>query len=300
MRKLPQPFYSDGLRLDGQFYLPDDLSPGQRRPLVVVCSGFTGMSNIHPERFARWLTARGYLCFGFDYRGYGKSEGPRFRVILDEQVRDIRHAVSVAAASRLVDVKNVFLVGWAMGGGLVLDAGRELDEVKGIGAVNGFYDGPGFLQYWHGQEGNLDTFRDRIRAERFRRATTGIAEYVDPFDIYPLDEITNQYVRASLVPVEGYEATICSFELAESLLRWSVLPNAPKLRLPLFLAHGDRNKLHPIEQFVQLQDKYGGPVQALVLKDAGHTEWMHDDNQIFLQLCDGLHDWLQKQIVSTD
>jgi hypothetical protein len=34
-----------------------------------------------------------------------------------------------------------------MGGGLVIDATRELDEMKGFGAVNGLYDGSGFLQH---------------------------------------------------------------------------------------------------------------------------------------------------------
>ncbi|HKR48283.1 MAG TPA: alpha/beta fold hydrolase, partial [Pseudonocardiaceae bacterium] len=273
-------------------------SPGQRCPLVIVCSGFTGMSKIHPERFARWLTRRGYLCFSFDYRGYGESEGPRFRVILDEQVRDIRNAVAVAAASKLADAKNVFLLGWAMGGGLVLDAARELDGVRGICAVNGLYDGPGF-QYAHRGEGGLAAFRRRIREERFRRATTGIAEYVDPFDIYPLDEVTRRYVTDSLEPVEGYEATLCSFELAESMLRWSVLPTAPDLRLPLFLVHGDSNKLHPAAQAAELGAKYGGPVEVLSLEGAGHTEWMHDDDPLFARLCDRLHGWLQKQIFAS-
>jgi uncharacterized protein len=297
VRKLPQHFYSDGLRLDGQFYLPDDLPSGRHRPLVIVCSGFTGMYKIHPERFARWLTRHGYLCFGFDYRGYGESEGPRFRVILEEQIRDIRNAVAVAVASKLVDTENVFLLGWAMGGGLVLDAARELEEVKGICAVNGLYDGPGFQRAHRGTEG-LATFRRRIRDERFRRAATGIAQYVDPFDIYPLDEVTRQYVRASLAPVEGYDATLCSFELAESLLRWSILPTAPELQLPLFLVHGDSNKLHPAEQAVELRAKYGGPVEIFWLEDAGHTEWMHDDHPLFTRLCDRLHGWFQQQIVS--
>jgi len=292
VRSLQQHFYSDGLRLDGQFYVPDDFSPGQRRPLVIACSGFTGMRKIHPERFARWLTQRGYVCFGFDYRGYGKSEGPRFRVVIEEQVRDIRNAISVAAASKLVDHENIFLLGWAMGGGLVLDTARELDGLRGICAVNGLYDGALFQLAHRGADG-LGSLRRRIRDERFRRATTGIAEYVDPFDVYPLDDLTRQYVTASLEPVEGYEATVCSFELAESLLRWSVLPTVPDLRLPLFVAHGDRNELHPTEQLTELRKQYGGPIEVLWLEGAGHTEWMHDDDPIFAYLCNRLHSWIQ-------
>ncbi|MFE0020929.1 alpha/beta hydrolase [Amycolatopsis sp. NPDC059021] len=264
---------------------------GDRRCLLVVCSGFTGLCKIHPERFARWFTRHGYVCFGFDYRGYGNSEGVRFRVLLEEQVRDIRSAVTFASALSCVDSENVFLAGWAMGGGLVIDAARELDGLKGLAAVNGLFDGVRFQLSHRGEEG-LAKFRRRISAERLRRSLTGIAEYVDPFEVYPLDEVTRQYVTQSLESVEGYEDTVCSFELAESLLRWSVLPIAPALRLPLFLAHGDRNELHLTEQASDLKACYGGPVEAVSLSGAGHTEWMHDGNPVFAQLCERLCGWL--------
>jgi hypothetical protein len=286
--------YSDGLRLDGRLYLPDDPVRDDHHPLVVACSGFTGLYQIHPARFARWLTRRGYACFSVDYRGYGQSEGPRFRVLLEEQVRDIRSAVSVAVRSRHVDRRNVFLLGWAMGAGLVVDAARELPEVAGICALNGLYDGLEF-QLSHRGEAGLAEFRERIAAERARRAVTGIAEFVDPFDVYPLDEVTRAYVRSSLNPLEAYEATTCSFELAESLLRWSVLPAAPRLQLPLFLAHGEDNALHAPGQAVALAGAYGGPVDLHWLKGAGHTEWMQDDNPIFIDLCEQLYRWLEGQ-----
>jgi hypothetical protein len=285
--------HSDGLRLDGRLYLPDGRAPGRPRPLVVACSGFTGLHQIHPARFARWLTERDYVCFSVDYRGYGQSEGPRFRVILEEQIRDIRSAVSVAVGARPVDRRNVFLLGWAMGGGLVIDAARELDGIAGICAINGLYDGLEF-QLAHRGEAGLAEFRERIAAERTRRAVTGIAEFVDPFDVYPLDEVTRGYVRSALDPVAAYEATTCSFELAESLLRWSVLPVAPRIRFPLFLAHGKDNALHPPAQASALAEVYGGPVETQWLAGAGHTEWMQDDNPIFLDLCDRLYRWLEE------
>lgn len=293
MQISPRRFYSDGLRIDGRFYLPESRSqPDRKLPLLVVCSGFTGLCKIHPERFARWFTRQGYACFGFDYRGFGNSEGVRFRVLLEEQVRDIRNAVTFASSSQYVDSENVFLAGWAMGGGLVIDAARELPELKAIAAINGLFDGVSFQLSHRGEEG-LAEFRERVRAERFRRSLTGIAEFVDPFEIYLLDEVTRNYVTTSLESVEGYDDTVCSFELAESMLRWSVLPTAPELRLPLFLAHGDRNELHLAEQADDLGARYGGPVEILNLAGAGHTEWMHDGNPVFLQLCERLHDWLK-------
>lgn len=285
-------FHSDGLRLDGRLYQPDDADPDGRRPLVVACSGFTGLAQIHPARFARWLTRRGYLTFGFDYRGYGRSEGPRSRVLLEEQVRDIRSAVSAVASLPQVDHRSIFLLGWAMGAGLVIDAARELEPVTGLCVVNGLYDGLDF-QLWHRGEAGLAALRERIAAERADRAATGAAAYVAPFDIYPLDETTCGYVSSTLVPLADYEATSCSFEFAESLLRWSVLPAAPRLRLPLFVAHGTENALHPPRQASALAAAYGGPVELDWLDGVGHTEWMQDDHPTFIDLCERMYRWLE-------
>ena len=63
-------FYSEGLKLDATFYLPDQGSEDPSRPIIVVCSGFMGLNSIHPARFARALTPLGYTTFGFDYPAY--------------------------------------------------------------------------------------------------------------------------------------------------------------------------------------------------------------------------------------
>jgi uncharacterized protein len=285
-------FYSDGYVLDGRIYWPDDYSPDGRYPLVIACSGFTGLHQIHPARFARYLTARGYLCFSFDYRGFGDSEGEKMRVILEEQVRDIRSAVATAIALPSVERGNVVLLGWAMGAGLVLDAARELPGVSGLCCLNGLYDGADF-QRWHRGEEGLAQLRSDIEDEGRRRAHTGKLRWVDPFTIYPLDPVTESYVTGTLHTFDAYDASACSFELAESLLRWSVLPQAPQMNLPLFLAHGEDNKLHPPHQASALADAYGGPVQVEWLAKAGHTEWMEDDHPTFRDLCDRLHSWLE-------
>ncbi len=51
------PVISDGLRLDGAFFTDENVN-NPDLPIVIVCSGFTGQKNIHPERYARALTAK--------------------------------------------------------------------------------------------------------------------------------------------------------------------------------------------------------------------------------------------------
>ncbi|WP_107661296.1 alpha/beta hydrolase [Nocardia suismassiliense] len=295
MESLELRFYSDGAQLDGRLYLPQGHTGQGGLPLVIACSGFLGLYRIHPERFARYLTTRGFACYGFDYRGHGESGGTRNRVLLEELVRDIRCAVTASSASWHVNRDNVFLLGWAMGAGLVLDAVRELPGVKGIICVNGLYDGLDFHTSHRGQQG-LHNFRQWINNERLRRARSGQAEMVAPFEIYPLDEQTQEYVTESLEGIPGYDTSVTSFEFAESLIRWSVMPIVASATLPLFIAHGTSNGLHPKEQAEAVVAAYGGPTTTYWMPNAGHTEWMQDHDPQFQRLCAAIFDWLSSQV----
>ncbi len=52
-------FYSDGHRLDGLLYVPPGLEPGERRPTVVLCPGFTYIKSLALPDIARSLNAAG-------------------------------------------------------------------------------------------------------------------------------------------------------------------------------------------------------------------------------------------------
>jgi len=286
-------FFSDGLTLHGTFYLPEGHDASTPRPLVLPCSGFTGLNDIHPARFARFLTARGRLCFGFDYRGFAKSEGERGRVLLEEQVRDILSAVAFASGDPRVDAERIVLLGWGMGAGLVLDAARERPGVVGVIGANGFYNGARFQRAHRGEDG-YQRFLETINAQLGRQARTGEIERVDPFDLYPLDPQSREYVDNVLRKNPDYDTTGYHYELAASLARWNPEAYGPQMDLPLLVAHGDRNMLHPTVEAESLMQAYAGPKELFWIEGAGHTEFMHDDDPKFLALAGRIEAWLSK------
>lgn len=294
MRQESIRFFSDGRALTGSFFFPDTPADG-RRPLIIPCSGFTGLCSIHPARFSRHLTSRGHCCFGFDYRGFAESEGERGRVLLEEQVRDIIHAVAAAGAHERVDPSRIVLLGWGMGAGLVLDAARKLNGVAGIIAANGFYDGDRFCRAHHSSD-SYRRFRDSVAGERRERARSGTAARGDPFDIYPLDAQSREYVDNVLRKNPDYDTTAYSWELADSLLRWNVEAYAAGMDIPLLVAHGDENRLHPVEEAQSLYDAYGGPKELFWLKGAGHTEFMLDDDPRFQALAAHIEEWIRRTL----
>lgn len=81
MRSSPLPFFSTGLRLDADLHVPEDGGAAAPYPVVVAASGYQGLKVIHPERFARALTRRGFAVLAFDYRGSSALDDEALRAL---------------------------------------------------------------------------------------------------------------------------------------------------------------------------------------------------------------------------
>src|SRR5262249_51203630 len=71
----PVTFYSEGVKLAGDLFLPADIKPGERRAGIVLCHGYTGVRSIYLPDNARILAEAGYVVLTFDYKGWGDSDG---------------------------------------------------------------------------------------------------------------------------------------------------------------------------------------------------------------------------------
>ena len=112
-------FYSEGSRLEGDIFLPDDLRSGEQRPGIVLCHGFTGLRELVLPDYAKVFAAAGYVALSFDYRGFGGSEGEKWRLLPLEQVDDIRNAITFLQAQDEVDAERIGIWGTSFGGGHV-------------------------------------------------------------------------------------------------------------------------------------------------------------------------------------
>lgn len=295
MQRRPVLFFSDGLQLDGDLYLPDDLAPDERRPTIVSCSGYTGLKDLHPERFARALVPHGYVCLAFDYRGFGRSEGERGRLVPQDQVEDVRAAISFLETVPEVAADRIALVGWALGGGIAVAEAADDPRVKAVATVNAIGDGERSTRAMHDAE-SWRRLLDRIGSDRRQRAVTGTSEHVHPFEIIRLDPVTRGYVDAELYKADGYGADV-TLESADYLLRFR--PEALVDRIaprPLLLVHGAENKLHLPEESEELHRRAGEPTQLVLLEEKGHTEWMLDADPTFIHLAGMLRTFLDASL----
>src|ERR1700731_17390 len=181
---MPKPvtFFSEGVKLAGDLYLPDDLARGEKRAGIVLCHGYTGVRNIYLPDNARVLTEAGYVVLNFDYKGWGDSEGPKTRLAPYSRVADVQAALTFLAAQPEVAADLLGIYGTSYGGATVVWVAAVDPRVKCTVSVVGVGNG----QRWMRSVRRPDEYHDlleRSTADRVRRVTEGHSEFVERAEI---------------------------------------------------------------------------------------------------------------------
>lgn len=278
-------FFSNGYRLSAKLYLPDSYREGQKLPCIIPNSGYMGLNEIYPALYARALTKKGYAAFGFDYRGFLENEGPAGVCKLEEQVEDIRNAVTFVKTLPQVDADRIGLIGWGMAAALVMGAAVKEPDVKAAAGLNGFYNARKWLKSVY-RYADYVALENTIAQERTRFVTEGTRRFDNPFVYYPLDPDTDTVVKDHLYVVKGYGQEI-SLEFGQSLLDFNAEEFADKLDIPVFVGHGKDNLLHPLSGSVDFYELVHSKKELYII-DGKHNDFMFDDHAVFQQLVDKL------------
>lgn len=297
MKQRQVSFYSEGFKLDGTIYLPDDYLEGEKRPAIIPNSGYQGFNEFYPRLFAENLTKAGYVCLGFDYRGFANSEGEKGRVILDEQVEDIINAISFLQVQPEVDPEQIGLIGWGMGGSNVVQVTAKDKRVKAVAALNGFFDGERWLKSIHSYVEWTNIVKT-VEEDRVQRVVTGKSQLADPFIHYPLDPATKDYVEKELVPLSPFGKQT-QLQFTDSIMNMNVEKVVADISsVPLFIGHGKDNLLHPLDESRALYKAANEPKYLYVI-DGKHNDFMYDKHPIFQSLIDELTAFFNTHIALT-
>jgi dipeptidyl aminopeptidase/acylaminoacyl peptidase len=264
-------FYSEGVKLKGDVYTPDGLSPGESRGAVLLCHGYTGVKDLYLPDAARVLNGAGYVAMTFDYKGWGDSEGTRSRLAPYGRVLDVQAAMTFLGLQPEVDPERLGLLGVSYGGATVTWVGAVDPRARCVVSVVGIGNGA----RWMSRVRRMDEWFDlleRSRADRARRATTGVSEYVERSEILLPDRQSAELAAAArcnnpaavnAIPLEYVDDTI-GFNP-----EWIVDRISPR---PILFITTDNDRLVPPEESEQLYAHAGEPKKLLVLKGYGHYE----------------------------
>jgi uncharacterized protein len=251
-------FFSEGARLEGDLMLPSDLKTGERRPGIVLCHGFTGVRSFFLEDYAKVFVRGGFAALTFDYRGWGGSEGEKWRLIPIEQVDDIRNAISFLEAQAMIDPERLGLWGTSYGGAHAPYVAAVDTRVKAAVGQVGFAEGDRFLLDVRGYGERVELLH-RIAADRKRRAFEGVSEKVNSrFLLCSSQSVEFARKRAEANP--GAPISEVTLETAEKTMEYKPLEVVDRIAPRALLLIGARDdNVCPIEGYQKLHHERANP-----------------------------------------
>lgn len=256
-------FFSEGICMEGDLCLPSDLKPAERRPGVVLCHGFTGVRSVILGDYAKVFAGAGFVTLTFDYRGFGGSEGTKWRLIPLEQIDDIRNAISFFETLPEVDPERIGLWGTSFGGGHAPYAAAVDSRIKAAVGQVGFGDGERFLldTRLFGERAELTR---KVADDRRRRAVEGTGERLDP-----LAALNSNQTSAFLAPaLKASPSMLCdlSWETMEKTLEYKPVEIVDRIAPRALLLIGARDDdLCKIEGYEKLFERAREPKKLVVL-----------------------------------
>src|SRR5947209_7938980 len=269
--KTPVTFYSEGVKLDGDVYVPDDVRPREKRAGIVLCHGYTGVKDIYLPDNARALNKAGYVAMVFDYKGWGASEGPRSRLAPYGRVADVQAALTFLGLQPQVDPERLGIYGTSYGGATVVWVGAVDPRVKCIVSVVGVGHGG----RWMRSVRRPDEWHDllaRTKADREKRVLDGQSAMADRSQILLPDRQSAELAAAARranpaavneLPLEFIDDTLGFHP------EWVVDKIAPR---PILFITTDDDRLVPPEESEALYARAGEPKKLVVLNGWGHYE----------------------------
>ena len=263
-------FYSEGMKLAGDIYLPDDPYDGLR-PGVILCGGYTGVKEVYAPDFAARLADAGYVCIAFDYKGWGGSDGPANRLDPYGRVWDSFAAATVLSERDDVDAERVGVLGWSYGGATAIWLAATDPRIRCVAVVVTIGNGRRWMEGVRSEE-EVAALRERAAKDRLARVQTGESEASPPPTVLYMSAREKELWAAARagsavvpapVPLEFIDETMAFHP------EWVVDKIAPQ---PLLLIATENDGVTPPEESRSLYELAGDPKKLVMIPECGHFE----------------------------
>ena len=267
-------FPSDGLTLRGMLRIPDSASHQRTCSAFIILHGFGGTSQGRDgQTAAAFLGELGYATLLFDFRGCGRSDGERGRIICLEQVRDAQSALSFLQYQSEVAPDRIALAGSSLGAAVAIYAGATDKRVAAVLSNGGWGNGERKFRKQHATEEAWRSFTTHLAEGARHKAATGRSLMMSRFDIVPIPH----HMRDKLPPGSIMEFPV---ETAQSMNDFRpddvVGAIAPR---PLLLTHAAHDTVTPTELSLELSRRAGQPCELHLFAEIDHFT-MFDDARV--------------------
>lgn len=173
-------FTSEGVKIVGDLYLPDDYQSGKEYPAVIVGGSWTTVKEQMAGLYAQTLTKKGFVTLAFDHRYYGESGGePRFVEDPKAKTKDFINAMDYLQSLPMVDGGRTAGVGVCASGGYMAASVAKDDRFKAYAMIVPWFNTDEVVNaFYGGEEGINDRLTKAKEAEK-QYKKTGKMTYIE-------------------------------------------------------------------------------------------------------------------------
>lgn len=227
------------------------------------------------------LPQQGLRCITYDRRGFGKSDRPFSGYDYNTLAGDLKALLDE------LDLQNITLVGFSMGGGEIakyfsMYGGERISKVVLVSAVV-----PYMLQTADNPDG--------VPQEEFDKMLKAVIDdrpsFLEGFnkDFYGVELMHNPVTDAYLVNASAQALTaspIATIECAKSFSSTDFRQDILKINVPTLIIHGDKDKIVPIKATGEQSAENINGSTFKVYEGAPHGLWFTEKERLNQDLID--------------
>ena len=299
MRSRTITYHNEGVPLAATLYLPDEIERGRRLPGVILLTGYIATQKIALPDVAAYYTERGYAALAVDYRGFGKSGGPRWRLMCDERIRDTRMAITWFEGQSEVDPDRVGIYGSSFGGSIAVAVAAIDRRARAIVCLGSPSDG----ESWMASQRSLSewmAFRRRVDEDTKRRCAGGESEWLDHYrEFVPLDAAGIAFTATRHAADPEFYGKL-SLESAQDTIDFKPINVVDRIApRAVLILHGDSDTRVPLQHATDLYRRAGEPKRLCVLRNATHYD-VTNPGPRFAEVLDLSRDWFDRYLAVRD
>ena len=278
-------FYSDSDKIAGYLFTPADWKAGDPpRPGILVLAGYSGNTQADCTHMMKRLCAEGWFVFGYDYVGFGKSDGKRNRHRPLEQAQNTYDALTYMQTVPGIDPERLAIYGTSFGcaNGIWVTAHDERVKclVTSVGVTDGYEWMRSIRRPWEWL-----AFKDRVLKEAQKRVVSGEGTLVPNGEIMLRDPESQRQRDMHAQAGHTFQSEERDIESAEAVMRyrpdWVVDKISPR---PVLMIYAEHDNLVPPVQQLNAYEKCGEPKKLVMLPKSGHYDSYEFRNTVTCQI----------------
>jgi uncharacterized protein len=285
MSKQKITFESEGLKIVGNLFRPQNAKEETSLPAVLVAGAMTGVKEQVAGSYAERITKAGFVTLALDHRHFGESEGePRQHEDPAKKMEDFKNAVSFMSTIKDIDRERIGACGISMGGGYMLQLAAFDRRVKVVSIVASGLNLGDTLSEMLGKEGFVNFLKEFNKA-RQKHYETGEVQYIPAVatDNKPAAMAGDEpfaYYGTSRAWNPGWVNRYTT-ESVENLMSYSAVPYAHHVSpTPLLIVHGKNDKYCFPKFAQQVYDEAGEPKEILWLDTTNHIDLYDNEKYV--------------------